>query len=538
MRIARALLPIPTLLAACSLVTSIPEDASENRGGGPVGTGGTALSGGGGATSCVDGDVCYAGPEGTRDVGECRAGVQTCGPDGALSCDGQVLPAATDSCDDDRDQDCSGCACAALQHARLVNGGYDSVRFVVADDGSYYAYGQLNPSPTSAPTTLGGPTFTVSGPAGFVAHYSADGAHLAQRVLSPPDNMQGSSLVSSAARLSNGDLVIAGNLTASVDLGCAITTGTGPEVFIARLDRDTLACKWALYPENPNYQEITGIVVDPNDQIQFLGRSTGAFTLGAFTVPAVGTTSIIRGRVDALGDLTALHSDDSLDGAVTRLARSPNGQMAFVNYYMGAFRLVRYSDDDPTLIEGLIAGGDGVMIHDVAAGPEGELAMVGRFNQATVFDPTFGQSLVAEGGEDGFVIVYDATHSSALSLRKITGTKGDNDGADGLAFTPDGGLYVGGYIDGQADFGDGRMLGNDATSYDAFLVRYDPGLKPVWAKVFSSPGTNTFGQLAFSPSKVLVGGGAYADLDLGAGTMAHTCTGSVCSDLVMAAFCP
>ncbi|MDY0061810.1 MAG: putative metal-binding motif-containing protein [Myxococcota bacterium] len=57
----------------------------------------------------VDGNTqtCYSGPGGTSGVGICKSGVQTCTLGRWGSCTGEVLPAATDTCDA-LDNDCNG----------------------------------------------------------------------------------------------------------------------------------------------------------------------------------------------------------------------------------------------------------------------------------------------------------------------------------------------------------------------------------------------------------------------------------------------
>lgn len=64
---------------------------------------------------------CYTGPSGTANVGSCRSGTQTCNANGVGfgawgSCNGQVTPAARDTCNANEDNDCNGapgtgCAC-------------------------------------------------------------------------------------------------------------------------------------------------------------------------------------------------------------------------------------------------------------------------------------------------------------------------------------------------------------------------------------------------------------------------------------------
>lgn len=55
------------------------------------------------------GTDCYGGPAATKDVGECRSGLQAC-VDGFLSevCEGEKLPEEQDLCGDGKDNDCNG----------------------------------------------------------------------------------------------------------------------------------------------------------------------------------------------------------------------------------------------------------------------------------------------------------------------------------------------------------------------------------------------------------------------------------------------
>ncbi|MDI1444720.1 SBBP repeat-containing protein [Polyangium sp. 6x1] len=87
--------------------------------GGVGGQGGGGQGGTGGMSGCTIGttQTCYSGPDGTQDVGPCKAGVQTCEPNGEFgACVDEVVPAAEtcngvdDDCDGNVDDDPS-CVC-------------------------------------------------------------------------------------------------------------------------------------------------------------------------------------------------------------------------------------------------------------------------------------------------------------------------------------------------------------------------------------------------------------------------------------------
>jgi hypothetical protein len=103
-------------------------------GGGASGAGGAAGGAGGPASVCAPGSTraCYSGPSGTRDVGICRAGVETCKSDGTgyAACSGEVLPANAENCATAVDDDCdgvaieadAGCLCAPASNRPCYDG--------------------------------------------------------------------------------------------------------------------------------------------------------------------------------------------------------------------------------------------------------------------------------------------------------------------------------------------------------------------------------------------------------------------------------
>jgi cysteine-rich repeat protein len=95
-------------LAACGG----SDTGTGGAGGGATNTGPTTTTTGTAAGACTPGETqpCYSGPQGTENVGACKAGTKTCAPDGSAfgACTGEVLP-KTEDCDAAKtDEDCDG----------------------------------------------------------------------------------------------------------------------------------------------------------------------------------------------------------------------------------------------------------------------------------------------------------------------------------------------------------------------------------------------------------------------------------------------
>ncbi|WP_437782006.1 hypothetical protein [Sorangium sp. So ce1097] len=125
-----------------------PGSADDGEGG--DGAGSTGTGGGDPPASCTPGSVvvCYTGPAGTRGVGPCAPGTQTCLPDGAGygPCVGEVTPAA-EVCATPEDENCDGEPHCPLQPpwARGYGDTGADVGWSIASDaaGNYYVTGSF-----------------------------------------------------------------------------------------------------------------------------------------------------------------------------------------------------------------------------------------------------------------------------------------------------------------------------------------------------------------------------------------------------------
>jgi hypothetical protein len=131
------------LAGGCQLIAGVKDTLPYPADGGTTGTGGqggseaSTTGGGGGATSCAPGMKidCYSGPDGTKGIGICQAGKQTCRMDGSGydACVGEVKPKA-ESCAAKEDENCDGHDC--VQWAELFGDGADQKATALAVDAS------------------------------------------------------------------------------------------------------------------------------------------------------------------------------------------------------------------------------------------------------------------------------------------------------------------------------------------------------------------------------------------------------------------
>ncbi|HTN85252.1 MAG TPA: hypothetical protein VL242_16250, partial [Sorangium sp.] len=215
---------------------------------GDGGSGGEASSTGSGGSpgTCVPGSIvaCYSGPDGTRNVGRCAAGTQTCRSDGFGygPCTGEVTP-ATEVCATPEDESCDGdahCPQPAAWARGFGGPGADAGLSIASDaTGNYYVTGSFKGT-----VNFGAGPLTSAGENDiFLLKLDPSGALLWSKRFGTPFEEVGSAVTVDG----NGDVLLAGRYesdwmltTTGLDFGGCSMPGPADwnAMFVAKLDPD------------------------------------------------------------------------------------------------------------------------------------------------------------------------------------------------------------------------------------------------------------------------------------------------------------
>jgi hypothetical protein len=279
----------------------------------------------------------------------------------------------------------------------------------------------------------------------------------------------------SLAVAANGDAVLAGTTSGTVDVGMGpLPNLGGTDVFVGRFDGAAGALSWARSYGTSGDDAIAGVAIDPTSGGVFVaGDFNGKLDLstGGNPLDSQGTRDIFVAGLSATGTAlwaTQLHGPG--DDVATGLARLPSG--------------------------GLVVGGDYVMSIDVG-GMMQQSQMASAFfvarlgadgvpTWATSYDGMGNGAVAAIGaGASGIALTgsapVDATNAKLwVATLDANGKKGSEStfGGSGLergtGVVFDGtALAIGGHFDGALDLGSAGMLAS-AGARDVFLVRLCP----------------------------------------------------------------
>lgn len=441
----------------------------------PMSGGAGAAGGGGAGDTCVPATAlpCYTGSAGTRSVGVCRDGLETCDADGAGygPCVGEILPSPED-CSTPFDEDCNGsvnepaagCDCVPGAVAACYSGLPATLDVGVCHGGAQVCnmdgtgYGPCLGEATASPETCSTP---VDDDCDGLVNEEGEGCAC----------VPGSTIACySGPQGTEGVGTCHGGTQTCDSLG----TGHGPctgEVIPVADDCATLAdesCDGLL-------NEGCGVVC--------AARMGGAGQDAAYAVaPAADGSSFVAGSFTQAATFgagepgeTTLSPTGASDGFLARY--NPDCSVAWVTQFGAAPDAVGYS---------------------TAALADGGVLVSGRVSGTTVFGAGQpGATTIGASGPSMFVAKYAG--DGAFQWVKSAAGSGLLGGVSGgtLIMRPDGGFFVMGQFSNTATFGAGEpnetvltgpLPSDTFVPVHLYVARYEADGKLLWAKGASGPG--------------------------------------------------
>lgn len=519
-----------TVLAGLLLAPGCSDDPGPIGSGGATTTdtsgGGAAGGAGGGAMVCTPGATrsCYSGPPGTEGVGACKAGVQTCPPDGLEygPCEGSVTPHARNCATPDVDEACNGTpgpcddpplfgaiyGTADKEVGFAVAGGPAGEMFLLGshEGGIDFGAGPLAPAGTflvaldpagavlwqktwdsiyarslvadtqgnlflfgafSGSLDFGGGPLAV-GPDGalFLAKLGPSGEHIFSKSF-VVDFKQ--SLEWPVALAPTGEIVIAGTLAGAADFGGGPLDGPGDDVFVVKLDA-TGQHLWSKRFGDPDEQVPNAVAVDAQGAVLVAGYFSGTVDFGGGSLVASDYDAFVV-KLDAGGAHVWSKSFGDAEGdELTGLAVDADGDVVF-------------------------AGATGDTAIDLGGGPV-------QADPANLL--CFAGALSTDGDP-----LWSKAFGCHMSPYVPYGPR--------VAALPSGRVVVSTSFDGVSDFGQGPMVDD---SGDAALFAVEADGATAWVYSVSSAKYDQGLDVAVDgEGNVLFAGHVEDDADLGAGLL-------------------
>jgi hypothetical protein len=483
---------------------------------------------------------CYDGPEGTRDVAPCRAGVAECLGDGALgSCEQQVLP-VLEACasEEPLDDDCNG---AVNEHCALwaaTFGGYGDQGFeslAVAQFGELFVEGQNNGAIDFGGDELETEQFR---PGQIVARLGPDGqTHRWSKMF----DARATVLNGASAWHSEIGFFVAGAFSdwLRYDTVTYLSDyGLPHSIYVALLDaNDGSIVEVAPFGdgdlEDEERVQTAHALAPTEDGVMLGGAASGGIDFGAAgSFVAVGGSDAVIARLGAdLVPMWALLVGDVGDDRVESIAVDPAGSIYVAGTFGSTFDLAGSCQ----VLTSAGAGGaflakldptDGACVWARAFAADGGAQIFSlRWSQELYVGVTFvGNTSVDEGspitgvaGEDALLAVVDPDSGAVVRHRVFAAA--ENQRLWDIAVGPEGLVAVVGSTGSAIDFGGGPLPVQPIRGADdAFVVVLDENLDHVFSRHFAADGDDDAIGVGFDEDGGLIVAGEFTgDIDFGTG---------------------
>jgi hypothetical protein len=498
----------------------------------PTGQGGS----GGAPLACVPDTqaACYTGPEGTIEVGSCKAGIHVCLPDGSGfgECGGEVVPQA-ENCLTIEDEGCDGpnpieCPSLGIGWNKSFGGLGEDLTFSIAHDpatGDIIVTGYFRETIDFG----GGPMASTGSDDIFLARFNALGEHLWSKRFGDAQNQEPYCVVLDA----NGNIYIAGEMSGAIDFGDGIPkmAAGGDDAFVAKFDPQGNVL-WSRLLGDAGYQRAKRLAVTPAGQIVVVGTFDGFIPLNGQELPSQGNDDVFVIKLDASGfDVAARRFGSQMNEDILGVAVDSQGSVLITGTFPGtldfgpAGLFTSVGDSDiyvaklaPDLSE-VWAKQWGDLDNQRSAAivttSNDDVYVAGDYNGTITFES--GATITSDpNGRSMFLVALGTAGNDLWS--KSYGAFTQLFMKENLSVDPSSqALVVSGFFSNTLDFGGGPLETKDV---DAYIAKIGFDGTHISSRTFGGPAIDGIFETAVSPSgDVFVAGAHQGPVDYGLGPL-------------------
>ena len=293
-----------------------------------------------------------------------------------------------------------------------------------------------------------------------------------------------------------GDVVIGGSFSGSVDFGKGTTRASGgPDGFVAEYSGVGGQAQWFVDIGGAGaITNVNAVAADSAGGVYVAGSFTSAVSFPGGSLTSAGSSDAFLMKFDANGAYVwSVKIGGTGADAAYGVDVDVNGNVVLTGYFsgtadFGGTRLVsssasgfvaKYSPGGQYLWGKALGGSGWAVGTSISATVNGQIAVTGRFSSSVDFG---GGTLSSAGGTDIFLAMYDTngTHQWSRAL----GAAGSDNGT-GVATDGSGNPVITGTFYNNVDFGSGQQLPGASDRASIFVAKYTAGGSYLWAKSFT-----------------------------------------------------
>ena len=325
----------------------------------------------------------------------------------------------------------------------------------------------------------------------------------------------------------SGNIYQTGSFVGTLQVGATVMNSAPLDMYLVKYNRQGVA-QWAQQArvQNANGQaraEGITVVTDPAGNVYVAGTYNGTVTFGALMLTSTsGAANMFVVKYTSQGTPVWAITSSSTGSSTSRtdpsgLAATTSGEVFVSGLFMGTTNFAGLSATsqggfDVFLVK-LTANGVPQWIRSgggtgtdyaaaLAVAPNNGVYMSGGLSGTA----TFGSlAAISRGGVDAFLMQYDS-QGTPQWLQTYGGSS--DDGASILATATNGEIYMVGYFQATAYFGNYTLLSQGAN--DGFVVKCTAQGTPLWANSMGGTGTDGTYGAAWSPSGALYVAGTFS----------------------------